>query len=1149
MTSIRNVILISLATIFFSSCSNNNKKNPITLFASKIAKVFQSFNTNKNPISLLDTAKSVSLAKDIESSVTPTLDSGLTLKLWGVDPLVADPVSINIDNQGRLYYTRTIRQKDAELDIRFHEEWEIPSLQMINVEDKRAFLHKTLSKENSSKNNWLKDLNKDGFHDWRDMTVQKEQVYRLEDINGDGVADKSTLVVNDFNEEVTDAMGGILKYGDDLFVGIAPDLWRIKENADGSLASKTSISHGYGVHFGFAGHGMSGLRVGPEGKIYWQVGDIGFSGKDKEGKQYDFPNSGVIVRSNPDGSDFEVFAYGNRNTHEFVFDEYGNMISEDNDGDHKGERERLVYVVNGGDIGWRNNWQYGKYRDSLNNSYKVWMDEKMDVPRWDGQAAYFLPTIANFVNGPCGMLYNPGTALGPKYKNTFFVAEFVGNPTKSGIHAFHLKPKGATFDFVDSKKILGGILGTGLDFGPDGAMYVADWIEGWDRKDYGRIWKLDVANPDWSIRKNTEQLIKADFKTYTEDNLQTLLKHADMRVRQKAQFELANRGKKGLEILAATLKNKTHQLARVHAIWGISQFARTEISNASLLVPYLKDSDPEIRAQVAKWIGDVRFKDAGNALIPLLKDTFPRARFFAAEALGRIAFVPAIQPIINMLAANNNEDNYLRHAGSLALSRIGKAEPLIALASHPSKAVRIAAVVALRRMQDPGIRIFLKDADEFVVTETARAINDDLSITDALPNLAESLNDHRFSNEPLIRRAINANLRVGKTENLQNLLNYIQFEGAPTAMRNEAMDAISTWAKPSVLDRVDGRFRGEIIRSLSAVQQNSTPVLKSLLQHKNPSIRLHASQSLGKLNIKGGTEYLIASLKNDQSADVKIEALRSLAKLEGAKMEEAIKIALNDTSRSVRVVGLELLKNSNLSKDLVVNLLINVINTRSVFEKQAALNTLATLPLKNTEKVLTDLLDQFIKGTLTKEIQFELADAITASGSTTLLKKYQKLASTSTTDTLKAAYASAMYGGDPAIGKNIFLNSNAAQCVRCHAIDDYGGNVGPRLNGIANRLTTNQLLEALIEPSARIAPGYGMVTLELKNHMKLNGVLQAEKPQAYQIKIGGKSDTLVKKSDVLNKIMSPSSMPQMSLILSKKDIRNVIAYLSTLKED
>jgi hypothetical protein len=41
--------------------------------------------------------------------------------------------------------------------------------------------------------------------------------------------------------------------------------------------------------------------------------------------------------------------------------------------------------------------------------------------------------------------------------------------------------------------------------------------------------------------------------------------------------------------------------------------------------------------------------------------------------------------------------------------------------------------------------------------------------------LAASLNDHRFSNEPLVRRAINANLRVGKPENMQNLLKYIQF--------------------------------------------------------------------------------------------------------------------------------------------------------------------------------------------------------------------------------------------------------------------------------------------------------------------------------------------------------------------------------------
>jgi putative heme-binding domain-containing protein len=471
------------------------------------------------------------------------------------------------------------------------------------------------------------------------------------------------------------------------------------------------------------------------------------------------------------------------------------------------------------------------------------------------------------------------------------------------------------------------------------------------------------------------------------------------------------------------------------------------------------------------------------------------------------------------------------------------------LATHPSRAVRIAAVVALRRMQDPGIRVFLNDADEFVVTETARAINDDLSITEALPNLAQSLNNHRFSNEALVRRAINANLRVGKPENMQNLLKYIQFEGAPIPLRNEAIDALSTWAKPSVLDRVDGRYRGEITRPLNVVQQTSAPVLKSLLQHKDTLLRLHAAQGLGKLKINGGIEYLMVSLKKDLSSEVKIEALKSLASLEGAKMDEALKIALADTGKTLRVAGLDLLKSSSLPKELIVTLLVDVINTKSAQEKQAALNTLGTLPFKNTEKALTDLVNQYATGTLTKEIQYELGDAIMASGSNTLKQKYQKVATTSSPDSLKAAYASTMYGGSPGKGKNLFMNNSSAQCVKCHAIDDYGGNVGPRLNGVANRLTTDQLLEALIEPSARIAPGYGNVSLELKNHKKLNGILQAEKPNGYQLKIGNKADTLVRKIDVVNKIMSPSSMPQMHLLLSKKEIRNVIAFLSTLNED
>ena len=1101
-------------------------------------------------IKQLDPATVAQMAKSIEATISPKIDSALTLSLWGVDSLVADPVSLDVDDAGALYYTRTNRQKNSEFDIRGHQDWEIESIQLKTIEEKRAFLHKILSPENSKKNTWLKDLNGDGSHDWKDMTVEKEHVYRLEDTSGDGIADRSQLIVEDFYDEVTDAMGGIMKHGNDLFVNIGPDMWRLNDkNGDGLMDDKTSISHGYGIHVGFGGHGMSGIEVGPEGKIYWQIGDIGFSGTGPDGKKWEHPNSGVIVRSNPDGSDFEVFAFGNRNTHEFVFDEYGNLISEDNDGDHPGESERLVYIVNGSDTGWRTNWQFGKYKDPDNNTYKVWMDEKMYVPRFEGQAAYIIPPIKNFVNGPTGMLYNPGTALSPAWKNTFFVGEFVGNPSRSGIHAFKLNPKGASFELGEHKMILGGVLATGIDFGPDGAMYLADWIDGWDVKNYGRIWKLDPVDAASDERKQTKILLGEDFTKHEEEKLGDLLKNPDMRVRQKAQFELVTRGNDGIETFQKSIAQTENQLARVNAIWGISQFARKELKHAQILVPLLKDKDPEIRAQAAKWIGDVRYADAGEALMPLLKDDYIRARFFAAEALGRIAYEPAINPIIELLNANNEEDAYIRHAGSIALARIGKAEPIVALSIHPSRAVRIAAVVALRRMAHAGIANFLNDADEFIVTEAARAINDDLSIEKALPALGEVLVDHRFANEALIRRAISANLRTGTDKGMQNLIDYAKHEGSPATMRAEAIAALSTWAKPSVLDRVDGRFRGVINRDAGVVRSKSEDMLIVLASNKEMQIRLGAIRAIGKLKIEKASANLFTQLKKDASPEVRAEALKALATLNDKNMGDAIKQALSDKEKSVRVTGLDLLGKMNISKDLMVALLTDVINTKTVEEKQAAITALGKLPLSNSQPVFEQVLAKMATGKLPRETYLELAEAIDSTRSPQLIARYKEISKKLSPDSLMASYQGSLLGGDANRGARIIYSNQAAQCIRCHAYGDYGGNAGPRLNGIASRLTREQILESLIEPSARLAPGYGTVALELKDGKKINGILQEERATGLLLKIGDKPDTLIRTENIAKRTNGVSSMPPMRFLLTKKEIRDVVSFLAGLKEE
>jgi putative heme-binding domain-containing protein len=1099
-------------------------------------------------IKKLSPGEITSMKETIEAQVTPTLDEGLTLKLWAVDSLVADPVSIDVDDHGNLYYTRTVRQKNSEHDIRGHQDWEIRSIALQSIDDKRKFLHEELSPENSEKNKWLADVNHDSLHDWRDMAVEKEQVWRVSDTDNDGVADESQLFIEDFNDEVTDAAGGVMKHGEDLFFNVGPDMWRIRDNnGDGLADEHTSISHGYGIHIGFSGHGMSGIEVGPEGKIYWQIGDIGFSGTDKDGKKWDYPNSGVVVRSNPDGTDFEVFAYGNRNTHEFVFDEYGNMISEDNDGDHAGESERIVYIVNGADIGWRANWQYGKYRDPDNNSYKVWMDEKMYVPQWDGQPAYITPPIANFVNGPTGMLYNPGTALSEEWNKTFFIVEFVGNPARSGIHAFKLNPKGSTFELGEYKKVLGNVLATGIDWAPDGSMMIADWIDGWGTKDIGRVWQMDVKSPN-TLRAETKALIEEDFSKADLEKLGGLLRHSDMRVRQKAQFELANRGTDGLEKLKQAIGQTEHQLAKVHGIWGISQFARKDISNAALLVPLLNDSDPEIRAQAAKWIGDVRYKEAGDQLIAMLKDSYPRAQFFAAEALGRTAHEAAVGGLIELLESNNDKDVFMRHAASLALARINKPEALVALATHPSKAVRTGAVVALRRMANPGVREFLKDQDEFVATEAARAINDDLSIPDALPALGDALVDYKYSNEAFVRRAINANLRVGTDKAMQNLIDYSLHEGVPVAMRAEAVAALSTWAKPSQVDRVDGRYRGVITRDLAGVQSKAGSALVSLLSNKDAAVRLASAKAIGKLRVNGQNE-LFAHLKTDKDPAVRVQALWSLSDLKYDKMDDAIKTALKDNDKNVRVAALDLLPKSAMPKDVMVSLLTEVINTRTVEERQAAMITLGSLPLENTQTAFEGLLAKFEKGSLPPEISLELSEALDSARSQPLLTRYREISKKMSPDTLKGAYAGSLLGGDERRGAQIFYQHQSAQCIRCHAVGDYGGSAGPRLSGIAGRITREQILEALINPSARLAPGFGTVQLELKNGKSVSGILQGETDKALTVKVGDKPDTTVSKSEVINRTNATSSMPPMRTILSKRQIRDVVAFLSTLKED
>ena len=286
----------------------------------------------------------------------------------------------------------------------------------------------------------------------------------------------------------------MLAHGGDLFLGVPPGVYRLRDaNGDGTIDTRTPISEGYNIHPAFGGHGISGVTLGPDGRLYWEVGDMGLNVVDKTGRRWAYPNQGAVLRSNLDGSGFEVFATGIRNLEEFSFDELGNLISVDNDGDHAGETERLVYIPEGSDSGWRSNWQYGKYTDEQQQPLQR-LDGRGDVQaalRRAGRA--HRPADRAVSRGAFGHGLQPGHGAVRGVAKSFPGHELSRRGRQRARLRVPLKEDGAGFALDRDTVLLRGILAVGMKFGPDGALYLTDWITGWRSKNSGRLWKLDAT--------------------------------------------------------------------------------------------------------------------------------------------------------------------------------------------------------------------------------------------------------------------------------------------------------------------------------------------------------------------------------------------------------------------------------------------------------------------------------------------------------------------------------------------------------------------------------------------------------------------------------------------------------------------------------
>jgi putative heme-binding domain-containing protein len=192
------------------------------------------------------------------------------------------------------------------------------------------------------------------------------------------------------------------------------------------------------------------------------------------------------------------------------------------------------------------------------------------------------------------------------------------------------------------------------------------------------------------------------------------------------------------------------------------------------------------------------------------------------------------------------------------------------------------------------------------------------------------------------------------------------------------------------------------------------------------------------------------------------------------------------------------------------------------------------------------LVDQIAQGKVALEIQLDVVDAARGTKDAALGARLDALEKSRSNAKPTVAFADALLGGNARRGQQV-TQSPAAQCTRCHNFGvGPGANVGPNLRGVGSRLQREQLLEALVDPSARIAPGFGPVQVTLKGGQRYFGTLKEETDRYIVVDVSP-APKKVNKSDIAQRTNGPSSMPPMGSILTHREIRDVVEYLGSLR--
>jgi quinoprotein glucose dehydrogenase len=268
-----------------------------------------------------------------------------------------------------------------------------------------------------------------------------------------------------------------------------------------------------------------------------------------------------------------------------------------------------------------------------------------------------------------------------------------------------------------------------------------------------------------------------------------------------------------------------------------------------------------------------------------------------------------------------------------------------------------------------------------------------------------------------------------------------------------------------------------------------------------------------------------------------------------ADSKSVIEAGLKDPQEGVQLAAVEFVARTDAEG--AVSRLEALTLYGSIKAQQTAYQLLGELKSPAVEKILLASFDRSKSKQLSASVVLDLVMAAEAQGTAELKNRIAAFRTMQQeAGNVLSLWSECTDGGNAERGRSIFFGRSAASCRRCHKVAGSGGEVGPDLSKIGKEKDRNYLLEAIVDPNAKVAKGFETVILVTVDGLVHSGILKTEDDQVVQLMTPTGALVSVAKDEIDERANGQSGMPQdLVKSLTRSEIRDLVEYLTTLQSE